>query len=72
MSLIHSSLLIDGLLVGVAGVCQRGRLGYPTIFTFRCLVVFPTTLEGAASFLPPIYLCLWYKVSFVSSFLLVF
>ena len=67
---MRSSHLIDSLLVGVAGVLQRGRFGCTTIFTFRYLLVLPAAFEAAAILLHAIYLFLWYKVLFVTSLLL--
>ena len=58
MVFIRSSLLIYRILVGVLGVVQRGHLEYPTIFTFRRLVVFPVPIEAAAILLSTIYLFL--------------
>ena len=65
-----SRLRIDRLLVGVAGVLQRVRLGYSTIFTFRRLVVFSAAFKAAAMLHTPVYLFLLYKFSFVTTLLL--
>ena len=70
MSFISSSLLIDWLLFGVADILQRGGLRYATVFAVSSLVVLSAALEAMAFLLPPIHLILWYKVSVVTTGLL--
>ena len=54
----RSGLLIDRLLVGVAGVLHRGRLRYSTVIAVWSLLVLPAALKATGCLPSPIYLFL--------------